>query len=38
MVLFFGPERPVETRKSYFYLVALTCILLAGGWIIGALL
>jgi len=24
MVLFFGPERPVETRKSYFYLVALT--------------
>ena len=38
MVLFFGPERPVETRKSYFYLVALTCILLAGGWIIGVLL
>lgn len=38
MMLFFGPERPVETRKSYFYLVALTCILLAGGWIIGVLL
>jgi len=38
MVLFFGPERPVETRKTYFYLVALTCILLAGGWIIGVLL
>lgn len=38
MVLFFGPERPVETRKSYFYLVTMTCILLAGGWIIGVLL
>lgn len=38
MVLFFGPERPVETRKPYFYLVVLTCILLAGGWIIGVLL
>jgi 4-hydroxybenzoate polyprenyltransferase len=38
MVFFFGPERPVETRKSYFYLVAPTCILLAGGWIIGVLL
>ena len=38
MVLFFGPERPLETRKAYFYLVALTCILLAGGWLIGVLL
>ena len=38
MVLFFGPERPVETRKAYFYLVVLTCILLAGGWLIGVLL
>ena len=37
MLLFFGPERPVEKRKSYFYLVALTCIVLAGGWLIGVL-
>ena len=38
MLLFFGPEKPVETRKLYFYLVAFTCILLAGGWLIGALI
>ncbi len=38
MLLFFGPEKPVETRKFYFYLVASTCILLAGGWLIGVLL
>lgn len=37
-VLFFGPEKPVETRKLYFYLVALTCIVLAGGWLLGVLL
>ena len=37
MLLFFGPERPAGTRKYYFYLVAMTCILLAGGWIIGVL-
>jgi 4-hydroxybenzoate polyprenyltransferase len=37
MLLFFGPERPVEKRKSYFYLAALTCIVLAGGWLIGVL-
>src|SRR6266852_2556550 len=37
MLLFFSPEKPVETRKTYFYLVALTCILLAGGWLIGVL-
>jgi len=35
MLLFFGPEKPVETRKRYFYLVAFTCITLAGGWLIG---
>ena len=38
MLLFFGPEKPVETRKLYFYLVAFTCILLAGGWLIGAII
>ena len=37
-VLFFGPEKPVETRKLYFYMVALTCIVLAGGWLLGVLL
>lgn len=37
-LLFFGPEKPLETRKFYFYLVALTCILLVGGWFIGVLL
>jgi 4-hydroxybenzoate polyprenyltransferase len=35
MLLFFGPEKPTSSRKFYFYLVALTCILLAGGWFIG---
>ncbi len=37
-VLFFGPEKPVETRKLYFYMAALTCIVLAGGWLLGVLL
>ena len=34
-LLFFGPKRPRQTRKLYFYLFALTCIVLAGGWLIG---
>jgi len=37
MLLFFGPDKPLNTRKTYFYLVTLTCILLAGGWLIGEL-
>jgi 4-hydroxybenzoate polyprenyltransferase len=37
MFLFFGPEKPVPTRKVHFYLAALTCIVLAGGWLIGVL-
>jgi 4-hydroxybenzoate polyprenyltransferase len=37
MQLFFGADRPVETRKLYFYVVALTCIVLAGGWLIGVI-
>jgi 4-hydroxybenzoate polyprenyltransferase len=36
MQLFSGPAKPVETRKGFFYLVVLTCIALAGGWLIGA--
>jgi 4-hydroxybenzoate polyprenyltransferase len=38
MLRFFGPEKPVATRKTYFYLVTLTCMLLAGGWLIGVLI
>ncbi len=38
MILFFGPEKDLKTRKTYFYLVALTCIVLAGGWLIGVLI
>mgnify|MGYP002402332203 CR=1 FL=1 len=34
MFLFFGPEKPRQTRKVYFYLVALLCIVLVGGWFI----
>src|SRR5229473_339903 len=28
ILLFFGPEKTLKTRKTYFYLVTLTCILL----------
>ncbi len=38
ILLFFGPEKPLKTRKTYFYLVTLTCILLAGGWLVGVLI
>lgn len=34
MVLSFGPNKPRPTRKVYFYLVTLLCIVLAGGWFI----
>ena len=37
MFLFFGPEKSVSTRKVHFYVAALTCIVLAGGWLIGVL-
>lgn len=37
-VLFFGPEKPIQTRKLYFYLVTLISIILAGGWFLGVLL
>jgi 4-hydroxybenzoate polyprenyltransferase len=37
MMLFFGPKKALKTRKTNFYLVTLTCILLAGGWLIGVL-
>ncbi len=34
MALFFGPQKPMQTRKVYFYLVALTCFVLVGGWFV----
>jgi 4-hydroxybenzoate polyprenyltransferase len=37
-IIFFGPEKDVKTRKTYFYLVTLTCIVMAGGWLIGVLI
>lgn len=38
MFIFFGPQRPLQTRKPYFLLVALTCIILGGGWLLGVFL
>jgi 4-hydroxybenzoate polyprenyltransferase len=38
LLFFFGPGKPGTMRKAYFYLVTLTCIVLATGWFIGALL
>lgn len=38
MILFFGPDKPVQTRKPYFYLVVLTCLVLSGGWVVGAMI
>jgi 4-hydroxybenzoate polyprenyltransferase len=34
MLVFFGPEKPRQTRKVYFYLDALLSLMLAGGWFI----
>jgi 4-hydroxybenzoate polyprenyltransferase len=36
--LYSGPGKPRVTRKGYFYLVVLICLLLGGGWIVAALL
>lgn len=30
----FGPQKPLHTRKQYFYLVVMVCLVLAGGWLI----
>lgn len=38
ILLFFGPDKAKETRKVYFYLVTLTCIVLAGGWFVAVYL
>jgi 4-hydroxybenzoate polyprenyltransferase len=37
LVCAFGPQKPLQTRKTYFYLVVFTCLLLAGGWLTSAL-
>jgi 4-hydroxybenzoate polyprenyltransferase len=34
MLLFFGQDKPRQTRRVYFYLVALICLTVAGGWLI----
>ncbi len=36
LIVAFGPGKPVAMRKSYFYIVVLTCFVLAGGWLLGA--
>jgi len=38
MQLLLGPEKSLKTRKTYFYFVTLTCVLLAGGWLIGVVI
>ncbi len=35
MLLFSSPEKPKQTRRSYFYLAALLCLVLVGGWFVG---
>lgn len=37
LLRYFGADRPVQSRKIYFYLVVFTCILLGGGWLIGVI-
>ena len=38
MLVFFRPTQPVVARKVHFYIAALTCIVLAGGWLIGVVI
>jgi 4-hydroxybenzoate polyprenyltransferase len=37
LLIIFGPHKPLQTRKTYFYIVVLTCLVLAAGWLISAL-
>jgi len=37
LLFFFGPAQPAHKRKLYFYLVVLTCLVLAAGWLLAAL-
>lgn len=34
LLLLFGPGKPAKTRQIYFYLVALTCLVVGAGWFI----
>ncbi len=37
LLFFFGPSRSTASRKLYFYVVVATCLMLAGGWLLAAL-
>ena len=37
LAIAFGPQKPLRTRKTYFYIVVFACLLLAGGWLTSAL-
>jgi 4-hydroxybenzoate polyprenyltransferase len=34
MALFFGPQKPIQTRQRYFYLVVFTCLIVGIGWFV----
>ncbi len=36
LLFFFGPSRSTFSRKWYFYLVVVTCLVLGGGWLLAA--
>jgi 4-hydroxybenzoate polyprenyltransferase len=38
MLVFFGANKPLRSRKLYFYVATSTCIVLAGGWLLGVFL
>jgi 4-hydroxybenzoate polyprenyltransferase len=37
MSLVSGPNRPASTRKTYYYIVAVTCLVLAFGWFLSVM-
>lgn len=38
LLILTGPEQPRATRKLFFYVITLACLVLAGGWLIGVLI
>ncbi|HVU66131.1 MAG TPA: UbiA family prenyltransferase [Ktedonobacteraceae bacterium] len=38
LLIFTGPHKARATRKLFFYLTVLICLVLAGGWLIGVLI
>lgn len=38
LLIFTGPRKTRASRKPYFYLLVLICLVLAGGWLIGVLI